>query len=814
MKHWLPCILWSALALFGRIAALLSLALVVFGALVYREYDKRAEAFDLTQVGRIPERSAVFDRDGHICSYLQGENRLLVPLSQVPPDFIHALLAREDTRFWQHSGIDFTGIARALLANWRGGSVRQGASTITQQLARNSFGLTARTIDRKILEAMLARRIERRFSKREILQFYINRVYLGAGVYGLQRAAQVYFGKPVERLSLPECALLAGLIRNPNRMSPIDNPQGALTQRNEVLNRMLMLKMVTPETAAHAKAAPVQITGQRRLPSQHSYVMDAVRRDLDLILSPDQIDQGGLRIYTTIDPVLQTAAEEAVTRRTAEIEAQPRWQHPTKADFDAAIDATVPAANACEIIPSYLQAAAVVIDNRTGAIRAIVGGRDYERSKFDRATLARRQAGSTFKPFVYATAFQRGLLPGSLVRDGRIRPGEFKDLPGHWSPQNSDGEFGGWLPAAYGLIQSRNTMSVRVGEYAGLPSVLRTARLAGFTAGVPPYPVVFLGGFETTLKNLATAYTAFPNRGDRVQSYLVSRIENAERKIIFQVSHASVHALKPGAAWLTSGLLEKVLTRGTAAKAAKLGLTKPAGGKTGTTNEYRDAWFVGYTSSLTCGVWVGFDHPRTIQEKGYGATLALPIWVDLVQAAPEGRYPARPLAYSEPMAHVRICAVSGGLATPGCNRAQTSYPADLPPALVPTARCTLHDSLIPILAAVPVVNDPSREPASSRKPDGMIFFAMEIPRWQLLLSGINGASLHAPREMPKTALSYALAATALPAEGPAGAAPDIAVSRKQNPARRAHSQSNGRPTGVLTRHTEAYRRPPGNPGTR
>ncbi|MEI6350906.1 MAG: PBP1A family penicillin-binding protein [Verrucomicrobiota bacterium] len=704
---------------------------------LYLDYHSRAMEFDLSDVGKIPERSAVFDINGRLMARIQGENRVLIPLSAVPRDFIDALLAREDSRFWQHGGLDYVGIARACVANWRGSAVRQGGSTITQQLARNSFGLTARTVDRKLLEIMLARRIEASFTKRQILEFYINRVYLGAGAYGLERGAQVYFGKSAQALDLAECTLLAGIIRSPNRMSPLSNRQGALEQRDAVLKRMLTLGMISPERARLARREEMRIVEHRRQPIRHSYALDLVLRDLQLILTQNQIDQGGLRIYTTLDPALQRSAEKAVTQRTAELEAQPTWKHPRKAEFISGLGEWPPKLEftlaGCAPEPTwemgnmggmgsmgyispigpishiplfekptpYLQAALIAIDNRTGAVRALVGGRDYSESKFDRATQARRQIGSTFKPFVYATAFQRGLFPGARISDGRIRPGEYGDLPKNWSPENSDGEYGGFRPVSYGLVNSRNTMSVRVGESAGLQSVRQVANRAGLGPDVPPYPVVFLGGFETTLKDLATAYTAFPNRGVRLQSYVISRIENSKGTIIFQASHARVPVLSRGAAWLTSRLLEQVLRIGTGAKAAKLGLSKPAAGKTGTTNDFHDAWFVGYTSSLTCGVWVGFDRPQNIMDKGYGATLALPIWVDFIQSAPDA-YPARDLSSPEKIVQVRVCAESNAIATAGCNRAQTSYPIEVPEGFQPKVRCTLHDDLIPIQAAIPL----------------------------------------------------------------------------------------------------------------
>jgi len=688
----------------------------------YREYARRVARFDLREVQAIPQRSAVYDAHGKILSYIQGENRFLIPLRRVPADFLNALLAREDTRFWEHNGLDYSGIARAAWINFKDREVRQGGSTITQQLARNTFRLTARTLDRKILEAMLAWRIEELYDKAQILECYLNRVYFGAGAYGLQRAAQVYFGKSAEMLTLGECATLVGVIRSPNRYSPLTNPQGAREQRDLVLSRMSDLGMLTPEREAAARKEPLRVVGNRWLPAQESYVMDAVRRDLDRYLTPEQIAQGGLRVYTTIDPVLQKEAEKALVRRSAEIETRKGWPHPLRSGY-------IPAPPDKPEAPThYLQAALIAIDNRSGAIRALVGGRDYSHSKYDRACLAKRQVGSTFKPFVYATAFERGLLPGSFVGDWRIEPGEYPDIPKNWSPDNSDGQYGGWMPAADGLIRSRNTMSVRVGEFAGLESVRQTAARAGIS-GIPPYPASFLGGFETTLRDLTSAYTIFPNGGVWSPSFLIARIEDAAGSVLFDAGstfmRAKIRVIGSDSADLTSELLQQVLRNGTAARAAKLGLRRPAAGKTGTTNECRDAWFVGYTQSLTCGVWVGFDKPKPIMHGGYGSVLALPIWVDFMEAAPLSSYPAAPFRGSEPRWRVQVCAETGLRATPGCQAAGTGYTADLPARLVPRQRCAAHDAYIPVLRAEPVTGMPGM-PGESRQPS-MLPGSREMP---------------------------------------------------------------------------------------
>ena len=334
--------------------------------------------------------------------------------------------------------------------------------------------------------------------------------------------------------------------------------------------------------------------------------MDAVQRALSLILTQDQMDDGGLSIYTTLDPSVQNAAQDALETQLSKIEHQSNFRHPTKAEYkppeNGEGDAAMP----------YLEGAVVVIDNASGGIRALVGGRDYAQSKFNRALApANRQVGSAFKPFVYAVAFSHGLLPSSAISDGPIQPGEI-DGAGNWSPANSDGTYGGIMPCSYGLIHSRNTMSVRVGQFAGLDAVQKIANDLGIAQNIPHGPASYIGSFESNLKDLTSAYTVFPNAGVRRQAYIIERIDDQQHKPIYLAAHISSQALDPGSAWMTSRLMQEVLTQGTAASARSLGFKLPAAGKTGTTNDYKDAWFIGYTSTLTCGVWVGFDQPTTI----------------------------------------------------------------------------------------------------------------------------------------------------------------------------------------------------------
>jgi penicillin-binding protein 1A len=667
-----------------KITLLFLLAGAAFAVFLF--YGTWAQTFDMKNVGEMPERSTVYDVDGKLYSRLAGANRLKVSLSEVSPQFMAAVLAREDARFYDHKGIDWRGVLRALARDVVSMSAKEGASSLTMQLARNSLPLGGRTFSRKLLEAMVALRIEREFTKQQILELYVNRIYFGTGCYGVETASLAYFGKNASKLNLSEAALLAGLIRGPNRFSPLKNPEGAAIQRDAVLDRMVALKKITPAQAEQAKKTKI-VTHPKRMPQiQENYAMDAVQRALSLILTQDQMDDGGLSIYTTLDPSVQNSAQDALEAQLSKIERQSNFRHKTKAEYkppeNGEGDAAMP----------YLEGAVVVIDNASGGIRALVGGRDYAQSKFNRALApANRQVGSAFKPFVYAIAFSHGLLPGAAISDGPIQPGEI-DGAGNWSPGNSDGTYGGTMPCSYGLVHSRNTMSVRVGQFAGLDAVQKVANDFGIAQNIPHGPASYIGSFESNLKDLASAYTVFPNAGVRRQAYIIERIDDQQHKPIYLAAHITSQAIDPGAAWMTSEVMEDVLTKGTAASARSSGFELPAAGKTGTTNDYKDAWFVGYTSTLTCGVWVGFDQPTTIVSRGYGAALALPVWTQVMNKASR-HYPAEPLQPRVAIQRATVCSISNQLATTGCTAAGSAYDIDLPVNKIPTGACQVHGGM-------------------------------------------------------------------------------------------------------------------------
>ena len=627
----------------------LGFAALLLWVLVGVLYYLWALTFDLSTIGQMPQRSAIYDRTGTFYSRTMGENRVVVPYDGVSPNFVKALISREDSRFYEHRGIDPLGIARAAVRNLLFGGMKEGASTITQQLARNSFPLGGKTFNRKFLEAAMAFRIEMEMTKEKILELYMNRIYFGSGLYGVETASQSYFGKPAADMSLSEAALLAGLIRSPNRYSPFNNLEASLRQRNVVLGRMEELELITH--AEHEKALREKIAPRQRqlVNPLNSWAVDAILHELEQVVSPSKIDEGGLRIDTSIDAGMQQAAEQSLARRLAEVEARPdfRQQHappkppkPSKGKGKGIIPQPLQTVEP----PEPLQAALLAIDNASGGITAIVGGRNFAESKYNRALVATRQIGSSAKPFVYEEAFRKGVItPETPVSDARLSITELPPRSPAYDPQNSDGTFGGDLPAKEGLIQSRNTMSVRVGLATGLGTVASIMEKLGLAEDVPRYPSICLGSFESTLRNVTVAYSALATGGSRLHPHLIEQVTDAEGKVLFRATRDRIPVLDRNAARATTAILTEVFTRGTASRAASLGLRKPAAGKTGTTDRFVDAWFLGYTEGLTCGVWVGFDRPKTIMRGGYGAELALPIWVDVMQSPAANRYAAGPL---------------------------------------------------------------------------------------------------------------------------------------------------------------------------
>ncbi|MFT3991899.1 MAG: transglycosylase domain-containing protein [Luteolibacter sp.] len=653
-------------------------------------YGTRAQRFDLGKIHAMPERSIIFDRQGVEIGRIHGEKRSLVPLDQVSPNFKKAIIAREDERFYQHGAFDAIGIGRAILKNLEG--KREGASTITQQLSSDIFQLkrdekrgdTLRQIDRKFLEIAIAFRLESALTKDEILEAYINQINWGRQIKGIGEASRIYFEKHPSELSLSQGAMLAGIVRGPDAYNPFRSLTAATRERDTTLARMVDAKSITAAEAEAAKKEPIVIRPPGRRENHESYAMDAIRRDLEIILEKENIELGGLDITTTIDMRVQKSGEDALEKKLRQVESISGFGHQTRAKWQK-----LPPEKRGE--PAYIQGAAAVIENRTGAILALIGGRDADESRYNRANQGGRPIGSIFKPFVYLAAFDRGLRPDTQISDGPIQPGEIKGA-GNWRPGNSDGTYGGMFPASYGLIRSRNTMSVRVGNYAGISGVKETARQAGFGTKMPERPTSFLGTFDASPLEVATSYTIFPNDGQRYRPYLISEIKDRDGNVLYSTKPLGYPAAKSGSSWSVARILRSVTTSGTAAAVKRLGFDKPCGGKTGTTNDFKDAWFSGYTSSLTCAVWVGFDTPVKTMQGGYGATLALPVWVDIMKTADRLGYKAGDLDSKVKLVEVELCRLSGKRATAGCRENGTAYTDKVPADTVVPSNdfCPIH----------------------------------------------------------------------------------------------------------------------------
>jgi len=680
------------------------IAVFIGVSLIVTPLREKAESFDLNELRKLEAASIILDRNAEELFRLYMLNRMPVEFREVPQHLVDALVSQEDSRFFSHNGVDYMGIARAVYLNWRAGQETQGASTITQQLARNTFNLSEKSYRRKLLEAFTAMRIEENFSKSQILELYLNRIYFGGGFYGIQAACNGYFGKDVKEISIQEAATLCGLIKSPNNIQPLRNPQRALKERNSVLDRMVTEGYLGKEKARDLKLTPL-ITAPQEGDRRLSYIFDEVRRIVVEHVGEERAAIGGFQIYTSIDRTLQKAAEDAIRRRLAEVEQRQGYSHQTleqyKAitkDYRTKLNAGIISPDEPKPTPDYLQAASLVIDNDTGAILAMVGGRDFIDSQYNRAMNTRRPAGTAFVPFVYASAFSSNdFFPGTLVEDSYVSNrlvmiGAPDGVLGEWgteelNPQYSRSAISSREALANGRNSATVNLAIQLGEeisrdnatrgntqqeiLAAAKEVNRLARECGIQSPMKEYQSVILGTNEVKLDEFCLAYSTFPNGGSRPQAlHLVERITDSDDKIIYQVNLAeqtSVTAMDEVAAYQVHSCLTDALRTGTGkAAAAEFGMKDfPAAGKTGTHAEFKDLWFMGYTSSVTCGVWVGFDKQRTIYDGAFSSRIALPIWTDTINVIGE-LYPAEEIGPPPSAERVELCKTSGMRATDFC----------------------------------------------------------------------------------------------------------------------------------------------------
>jgi penicillin-binding protein 1A len=659
----------------------------------------------------------LYDGSGRVIGTFALQRRVVASYDDYPQVLRDALVSIEDKDFYTHSGINLWRIVGAAYRDIESGGKVQGASTLTMQLARNLFLSPDRSFYRKVQESLLAIQIERRFTKPQIFTLYANQIFLGHGAYGFEAASEYYFSKPARQLKLEEAAMLAGLPKAPQYYSPINHPERAAKRRNLVLNAMLEDGKITAAQAASAKEKPIALNLQKDPNSLAPHYVEEIRRYLEGKYGSDQVHEGGLRVYTSLDMELQKAAREALLDGLAAYERRHGWRGKlvnvvaegipvdkyVDADWDEEVDVggyvhavvtSVSAAGAqikfgshgaavgaADVVgwPAFkgkgrfdsllrvgdivyvkvlameaggkahvsleqdsgVEGALVAIDNATGEIKAMVGGRDFNLSKFNRATQALRQVGSSFKPYVYTAVIDEGGSPDDTIVDS---PTTFQTASGPYTPHNYDGKFEGTITLRRALAQSRNIPALKLADKVGIKTVIEYAHRMGVTENIPAYLPVALGSAEVTPLEQTSAFSVFPNDGLRVAPRYITKVTDYEGRILEEDYSDAKDAISSRTARIMTSMLHEVVLHGTAVAAAKM--PYPLAGKTGTTNDFTDAWFVGFSPNLTCGVWVGYDEKKTLGEKETGARAALPIWIQFMNVALAGKdageFPAAP----------------------------------------------------------------------------------------------------------------------------------------------------------------------------
>ena len=715
------------------VAAFMIGGLAILISMNLADLKNQAATFDLNKLEQMESASVILDRNDKIFGQIYVENRETIPYEQLPRDLVNAVVSVEDAKFYRHHGYALSGILRATFKNLVAGHVRQGASTITQQLARNSFALKGKTYGRKLLEIFVARRIEENFSKQKILELYLNRIYFGGGLYGAEAASRGYFGKPVRELSLSECATLAGLIKSPNRLSPWTDKAASRDARNYALTRMRDLGYIDDSKYAAAQTQDL-IVGNRQNAQGQNYAVDYIRQQVISAVGWDRAMNEGFRIHTTIDGELQKVAEESLRRNLDKAEQHPGYDHQTYAEYAASFrQAKSNGTASAQPAPEYLQGAVIGLDNETGGILVLVGGRDFEHNQYNRALQAKRPTGTAMLPFVYATAFEQGMFPGTLVEDSpldnrAVMIGGMTGILGEWGPESADNRYEGAMTARQALAKSKNGATVRIGTDAGLDEVLQLCRTSGIRSTLRPYPATLLGSSEVTLAELTLAYTIFPNGGSRpIAPHILERIEEKDGTVWHAQRESSgrQNVIKPETAYEVHSCLADALETGTGKAArSEFGLKKfPAAGKTGTAYDFTDAFFAGYNSNFTCAVWAGFDKPQKIYRGAFGRELALPVWVDVMNTA-AARYSPREIKCPPGLKEVEICSRSGMLATDKCYdtvrsatgdsvQKRTTYTEIATAAQMPNEPCNIHgEPRLRVVADAPAAEVPRAQLAA------------------------------------------------------------------------------------------------------
>lgn len=641
-----------------------------------------------------PQQAAkVYAADGRLITELGVQRRTVLPIDEIAPALRAAFLAVEDKRFYQHHGIDFWRIPGAIKADVLAGSYVEGFSTITMQLARNVWETRIgfeKSLRRKIREMRVAVELERTYPKNKILELYLNQILLGYGVYGVESAAQAYFGKSARDVNVAEAALLAAIAQRPGRYDPRKYPARAVARRNLVIGLMRDAGYLTAEEAQRWMAYPLELSSQQDFGEVAPYFVEWVRQQLYNRFGRDLYEKG-YRIYTTLDLDMQIAAEHAMENQLEAIEngSYGPYRHLTYQQYLDSLEKGG-AQDQSHTITPYLQGALVSMDAKTGYVRAMVGGRNFDDSEFNRATQARRQAGSTFKPFVYAAAIRAG-LPASYMIDDQpisIPPQEGDSQP--WEPQDYEGNFIGWMTLREGLYRSRNLVAIQLGMKLGTPAVIGEAVRYGISTPLPPWPSLFIGSASVIPLEMVSAYSAFATLGVRAAPTGILRVEDAKGNIVWEPPVRTDQVMDPEHMWIVNSMMQDVVNRGTAYSAVRgAGFMLPAAGKTGTTNDGTDVWFIGFTPELVTGVWMGLDTPQKIKANSAGGALAAPAWTAFMKAVYERRPAPKDWQRPEGLITREIDASTGYLATEFCPRDQR-YWEWFVPGTEPTEYCPVH----------------------------------------------------------------------------------------------------------------------------
>ncbi len=673
------------------ISGAILLVLVLFLTAIIKTYNTyKRDLPSLAQLHNIEPSlvTKIYSADGNVIKEFYTERRILIPLRRIPSHLTDALLATEDRRFFDHWGASLLAMGRALWHNFWAGRRVQGASTITQQLARTLFLTPEKTISRKIKEVLTAIKIERNYTKEEILEMYLNQCYFGRGAYGVQAAAQLYFGKNVEDLTISEGAVLIAIPKNPSRYSPINHPDLALKRRNIVLESMKSFGKISREIADSLKSLPLEISPTSTPVGEAPYFTEMVRQYIEEKYGEDTLYREGLSVYTTLNLELQKAAEEALIR---EVEVRQHNMEQTHTLRDT--NYTVMVIDTTGEEPTrkreykQIQGALVALDNKTGNILALVGGKDFKQSQFNRAVQALRQPGSGFKPFVYTAAIDNGAKPTDIMYDTPIIL--TGDDGKEWNPENFDLIFRGPVTLREALARSINVISAKLIQKVTPQQTIFFASHMGISTPLSPYPSLALGTSEVTLWDMVSAFSVFPNGGIKVEPKYILKITDRYGKVLEENEYSRrEEVLSAQTAYIMTTMLQSVVNRGTGYGARARGFTRPAGGKTGTSDNCMDNWFVGFTPQITAGVWMGYDDKTIIGENVTGAHTALPVWTDFMLTAHEN-LPVEYFKVPPGIYFKTACLESGLLATDRCPTIVTDV---FTQQTLPEGVCDLHPS--------------------------------------------------------------------------------------------------------------------------